>query len=334
MRSYLLSLQFAFGNSLGRNRAFPMDFMIYSHHANAYSQSHGVQSMLLDKMEEIVIIWSRSGGCWWETSHLPFFEGVPDFLKLATIYDLRGYVGTKLTGKGQRGGKERATGLLQFLLPDNNFDPNRGIPLVSIEMVSLLLERGADPNGSCGSRTPWETTLAHFSSYHFHPGYDLGTLDQRYVEIMEKLVLAGADPQAVLIHQANDSSSRNAISIVETSLLPKYPSEAGSLLRALKCAMSKSTANGKRPRDEVDVAENQAKRAQVHSYWSLIWDISRNMQRLLLSIRDTIRTQYSSSIREDPSFGVETSIYSFLSTFSYYIFEEAFFLGAPYPDCF
>ena len=264
MRSCLRSLQFANSNNEVYDPNLARDFTIYAYHADAHSKSHGVQSMLLDKMKETMIIWSSS---WWNADYMPDFRGRPDFLKLATIYGLRGYVNAKLTEQGQL--QHRATELLRCLLPNDISHAQRKIPLPRIDMASLLLDLGADPNGSCDSRSPWEITQAFLAreSTNYVPSYDLRTFELTYVAIMEKLVLTGANPHTVLnVRDRDQISSLSAVRIVETFLLPKYPLEAASLLRALKYAMSKSNANGKRHRDEaeMDHTESRAKRVQVH----------------------------------------------------------------------
>lgn len=271
MRSCLHSFRFAIANYHVHNPDLARDFMIYSYHADSHPQSHHIQSILLDKMNDTMKMARNS---WWTVDFLPGVDGFPDFLKLTTIHGLRGYVSAKLSEFGETFeavDRERATALLRCLLPPDDSHVKSKLPLPRIDMVSLLLDLGADPNGSSGSQSPWLNTLGFFGRRGSPPysTYDLMTLELTYMAIMEKLVLAGANPHAVTGGQYK-STSLSAMDIVETILLPKYRSEAASLLQVLKCAMSKSNANGKRHRDEaeVDHEESRAKRFQVQSIGS------------------------------------------------------------------
>jgi hypothetical protein len=81
---------------------------------------------------------------------------------------------------------------------------------------------------------------------------------------MEKLVLAGANPQtALMVKECGVNHGQSIVSIIKTRLFKKYPSEVASLLRALKCPVPKANGNGERHRDErdMDSAESPAKRA-------------------------------------------------------------------------
>jgi hypothetical protein len=86
-----------------------------------------------------------------------------------------------------------------------------------------------------------------------------------YAAIMEKLILAGADPETMIVNEYY-GQSYSAVNIIKTCL-PNYPLESASLLQALQRTMQKSNPNGKRQRDEaeMDHAESLAKRVQIHS---------------------------------------------------------------------
>jgi hypothetical protein len=64
---------------------------------------------------------------------------------------------------------------------------------------------------------------------------------------MEKLALAGASPQATITaKQDGVSESLSAVNIILKFIVPKYPLEAGSLLRALKCHVPELNVSQKR----------------------------------------------------------------------------------------
>jgi hypothetical protein len=267
MKSCLLSLEYAMAHDHRYISDSHRDFMIYSYHADSHYRSHGTQTVMLDKMASIMDINSYS---WWGAEFLPEVKGSPDFLKLATIYGLRGYISIKLIRSGQSRDKARATTLLRCLLPDDASSRAKlTIPPPRIDMVSLLLVFGADPNehGDYGLGSPWENMLAFLyrSTSTTQASYDVESYKPMYAAFMEKLILAGADPETMIVDEYS-GQSHSAMDIIKT-WLPKYPLESASLLQALQRAMQKSNPNGKRQRDEeeMDHAESLAKRVQVHS---------------------------------------------------------------------
>jgi hypothetical protein len=135
-------------------------------------------------------------------------------------------------------------------------------------MVSLLLDFGADPNehGDHGLRSPWENTLTFLRGAPLHTGSDnLESYELMYAAIMEKLILAGADPETMIVDEYS-GQSQSPMNIIKTCL-PNHPLESASLLQALQRAMQKSNPNGKRQRDEADMdhSESLAKRVYVLS---------------------------------------------------------------------
>jgi hypothetical protein len=121
------------------------------------------------------------------------------------------------------------------------------------------------------------------------------------VAIMEKLVLAGANPQtALMVKECGVNYRLSAVSIIKMHLLENYPSEGASLLRALKCPVPKKNANGKRHRDEgdMDSAESPAKRALLQ-FLEMIRDTSRKLQRPYSLYEIPSEEQNSSFIRGD-----------------------------------
>jgi hypothetical protein len=263
MKSCLLSLEYAMAHDRVYLETLQRDFMIYSYHADSHYRSHGTQTVMLDRMASIMNI---RGCSWWGANFLPEIKGSPDFLKLATIYGLRGYISIKLIRSGQSRDKARATTLLRYLLPDDAFFHLKfTIPPLRIDMVSLLLDFGADPNehGDYGLRSPWENTVRFLRGAPLPIESDnLESYRLMYAAIMEKLILAGADPETMIVDEYS-GQSQSAMNI--KTYLPNHPLESASLLQALQRAMQKSNPNGKRQRDEADMdhAESLAKRVHV-----------------------------------------------------------------------
>jgi hypothetical protein len=97
--------------------------------------------------------------------------------------------------------------------------------------------------------------------------HDRRSFDLTYLAILEKLALAGANPQAtIMVRHDVVSESLSAVSIILKFIFQEYPLEAGSLLRALKCHVPELDVSQKRKRDELEMdhPENRAKRAMIH----------------------------------------------------------------------
>jgi ankyrin repeat protein len=147
------------------------------------------------------------------------------------------------------------------------------LPLPGTEMVSLLLDRGADPNGcdpDVSSLTPWESALSYAmriepigSSPHnpifgfkeqfgvpFMMGSDLPITKRavnyhavrrsacRYIQIMQKLLLVGANPNARVADHWQHQQIFSALDIVKNNLVEAFPLEAAPLLKALQQALA------------------------------------------------------------------------------------------------
>ncbi|KAH8773149.1 hypothetical protein F5882DRAFT_172327 [Hyaloscypha sp. PMI_1271] len=268
MKSCLLSLEHAIAHDDNKYVSeLHRDFMAYSYHADSHYRSHGTQTIMLDRMASIMNI--RSDGLR-GAEILPRLNEPLDFLKLATIYGLRGYISIQLARSGQSRDKARATTLLRCLLPmDASSHEKLSMPPPRIDMVSLLLDFGADPNGhgDYGLGSPWTNTLTFLQWVNSTKiaSCDYESYQLIYAAIMEKLILAGAYPETMIVDRYF-GQSQSAMNIIKTCL-PNHPLESASLLQALQRAMQKSNPNGKRQRDEADMdhAESLAKRVHVQS---------------------------------------------------------------------
>lgn len=264
MKSCIFSLRFDFGNHLAHNPDLARDVLIYAHHADSHSISHGTQVILLEKMNDTMTI----GNSWWTVEFLPMAKGFPDFLKVATLYGLQGYITAKVTScQDQSKAKELATALLRSLLPNDDCLARGGLPFPTVDIVTLLLDLGADPNDGY-ARSAWENTLEFFtrglrfsnSTSHCEGSfdYDRFALERSYLLIMKELALRGANPQALVRDQKNVKMT--AVNVIRTILVPKYSLEAISVLHAVEKAENPSIreAHRKRGRDEFEAYMNRA----------------------------------------------------------------------------
>jgi hypothetical protein len=129
-------------------------------------------------------------------------------------------------------------------------------------MVQLLLQRGADPNGTCNTNSAWQELLTFQANMASCPSlrdsdYHASILQRRYIEIMQLLVFSGANPDALVFDFTRKKFT--AVGVVETILVPRFPLEAAPLLNALQEKLRKKCATKrKQPHDKGE--ENNGKR--------------------------------------------------------------------------
>jgi hypothetical protein len=107
-------------------------------------------------------------------------------------------------------------------------------------MVQLLLDNGADPNSTCNtSLSAWQKVLTYQANIVHDSScpslsdksYDARVLQRRYIEMMQLLVLSGADQDAMCVDYGNTKAS--VVGVVKTVLAPKFPLEVAPLLIVL-----------------------------------------------------------------------------------------------------
>jgi hypothetical protein len=258
------------------------DIIIYSYHADVDSKTHRAQTTLLDQFRSLMnhcTMWKTSADWINETISLSSTKSPAqgNFLEdLAIVFNLVGYVSGKVTpSAGPINGKcGKATTLLcLLLLPAEEYCSMWDLPLPGTEMVSLLLDRGANPNGrdpDVSSLTPWESALSYameiepIESSPHNPIFDFEEqfevpfmMDSdlpitkravnyepvrksacRYIQIMQKLLLAGANPNARVADHWQHQQIFSALDIVKNNLVEAFPLEAAPLLKALQQALA------------------------------------------------------------------------------------------------
>ena len=271
--------------AVNRCRAIDLanDTMIYAYHADGDSKTHRAQIILLDQfvtlMDSIDTTWNASVDWISETISLSlkWSPAQGNFLEdLAIVFNLVGYVSDKVTPRASltNGKCSLATTLLcLLLLPTEDYCSIWDLPLPGTEMVSLLLDRGADPNGwddDVSSLTPWESALSYVMRIEpiklSPPIPILSSLEEirvpymmdddlpntkravnydgvrraacRYIQIMQKLLLAGANPKARVFDHWKHQEMFGALDIVKNNLVEAFPLEAAPLLRDLKQALA------------------------------------------------------------------------------------------------
>lgn len=237
------------------------DFMIYAYHADGQFETLRARSIMIDQLINLL----KSN---WINHLHPSLLGFPTFLELAATYNLKSYVHLKISLQTGERARDASTALLRYMLPDRDCHVKYGLPLPEVEMVSTLLHLGADCNDRGPSRSPWENTLRFFMAkteeeveeidiWTAEPKekYDPKPLQRRYLQIMEVLLLSGADPQCC-----------NALSIVQDSLIKDFPLEAAPILRGLQRATQSQTRKTKTKR-RLDEGDNHETRKSKKRKW-------------------------------------------------------------------
>jgi hypothetical protein len=236
--------------------------MIYAHFADAHHPSHGTQIALLDQL--CSMLTSHDSRCThydnqWIIDLVPNRRGFATFMELATLFDLKAYVREVVNRLDESKRQTSATSLLHHLLPSqDDVVYGSNLPLPGVDMVQLLLQRGADPNGTCNTvNSVWLKLLTFQANIVYEAScpsltdrdYDASILQRRYIEIMHMLVLSGANPDTLVFSFKGKKST--AVGVVETILVPRFPLEAAPLLNALQEKLGKKCATKrKQPHDK------------------------------------------------------------------------------------
>jgi hypothetical protein len=260
--------------------ALSNDFLTYAYHANTCKGNRKIRATIL-KFHTLMDRTTWKKGADWISILLTLnsqpYHGSTNFLDLATIYNLTDFVSWKLqqlSYSSQTADSifRQATRLLYILLPPSTlYSRVWGLPLPTIEMVSLLLVSGADPNrcdDTYGStyQAPWERTLLCVTNIELPSPVSSPTFEEtdfpsgrlssmmmaeenkqkttalcRYIQIMEALLQGGADPN---YHILVGTKLVCALDIINGFLSEQVPCELIPLLFKVKRALIASKPFG------------------------------------------------------------------------------------------
>jgi hypothetical protein len=195
---------------------------------------------------------------------------IPFFVQLAVYYGLFTYVEYFL-GLRRNRPKPELTHLLGWALSPPELVTQYPC---SLEVVSLLLKHGADPNKRLQSQdTPWESALYYLwqrTEIRVRHGLEpVGPKDpfaREWMEILKILVLSGADPNPFLF---NADGRKSAFEIITTTFKQALPSETTELVQLLELRGGRHTI---RKRQQLSLHLNKFLpanlRAQGNSRWT------------------------------------------------------------------
>jgi hypothetical protein len=126
-----------------------LNAMLYAYHADLQAETHKPQAFILDRLDHLMSLPNSLGPeCHWSETLLnrPMANQNWPFLEFAAVYSLTGYVRRKFVQVGEEPAHMCASHLLHVLLPRTRWGVRWHLPLLRVEMVSLLLNLGANPN--------------------------------------------------------------------------------------------------------------------------------------------------------------------------------------------
>jgi len=211
----------------------PSSALIYGHQIDWHFPESKDHIVLLDYLDDTLSAYDNNGSkgvfCytqdWHWSNNLSEVVRTPNpltcFLDLATIYQLRRYVKSKLESENQH---PVASSLLHRLLWNTDYVLDDKLPLPCAEMASLLLNSSANPNQRFNELSAWEATLSYLLNYTLVQKRRWG-LNLRmvlaYLPVAKLLLSAGANPRARVF--AEDWSGVFSVVEIMEGLKPRFP---------------------------------------------------------------------------------------------------------------
>lgn len=166
----------------------------------SYFNLNKKECMILDHLDRKMIQGINAPDHWGNTLLMSPSLKMQSFLKLATFFNLSGYVSQKLFPPEEPHRVETASSLLRSILPRQPWTLKAGSSDLKLktEMVSTLIRYGADPNWKTNepdepnATSAWDNILRHITIFH-----DPRFLPEPvpYIYAMKFLVRGGADPR-------------------------------------------------------------------------------------------------------------------------------------------
>ncbi|CZR58782.1 uncharacterized protein PAC_08674 [Phialocephala subalpina] len=247
------------------------DFMMYAYHAEERLEDPKAQAGLLDQLSSFMAMQSkekRNGSCHWITEMWPL-GGDPDFIDLVTLYGLRTYVEKKLQQYGTSEMKSIAAELLQYLLPIQDCFVCYGMPVPKLEMVSLLLDYGAETMTYNSSfQSTWENVVYYMlnttmlNDCHVESSmieYNPRVLHLRYGEVMKMIASVGTPADENTPGPATEEE--RSFDRIEKLLMKTFPQETSTVMSKLHWLYPEhSHTSSKRTREPEECTEDWLRR--------------------------------------------------------------------------
>jgi hypothetical protein len=238
MKSYVLSMWIDMNGKYGLSKLTRAELascsMIHAHFADMHCKFEVQQVELLDKLDKIMLL---SGSPSWKGlrfhwSHYVLGLGdtlqLQSFLSCATVYGLTGYVETKILARPSASISPLASSLLHHLLRARSANDEIFVP--RIEMVSLLLQLGANPNWENQGNSTWTNLLQYIAKKTSTPiNRNLPLPLHAYITFIKPLLESGADPQIRITSLVDEDRLLSVPEVVTESITPRFPAEGAAI---------------------------------------------------------------------------------------------------------
>jgi hypothetical protein len=219
-----------------RVRELARHVMMCAYRANMDTETHDTQTITLDYFNELLVPLAKKEDHWCHImARLNAGIQPSSFFEIAALYNLTGYIGHN------RSKVRNPSKLLHTLLPRWEWSAEDTIPIPTVEMASLLLRNGADPNFEYRGCSTWFNSLWYVFDSFQKKDQNSRSTQLSYVQIMKELVSYGADPTMQLFTHFKNSglTSYSTVEIISRHVKPLFPNEADAILTELERSMPK-----------------------------------------------------------------------------------------------
>jgi hypothetical protein len=179
--------------------------LFHAQNADSDIETHVEQSEILDCLDRHMVHSSGHRHHWGNALVFADDEdaSITSFFELAVLFNLTGYVKLKSACQRRTSFSITTSSSLHAMLPPKNRSSRVAVPLPKVEMVTLLLQLGADPNWKYQGQSAWEATLQYFVEAAKPAGgispdnaHEQRSLANSYAQAMKPLIEHGADLHA------------------------------------------------------------------------------------------------------------------------------------------
>jgi len=212
-------------------------FTFHASCADENPKNHEVEVALLDRLDQIKTVIGT--GKHWSNDFLVRENDSErlSFIYFATVYGLTGYVKMKLQpSEANLMLYPNATTLLNYYFQDRDPGATFFPTLPRIQMVTLLLELGADPNWRHQGSSAWSNLLYQVSKATQPSGEynEIQQLSKSYVNCIKAFLIYGASPHARVHTSTEEDHQISVLEIVTERIMRVFPTEGAAIRTELE----------------------------------------------------------------------------------------------------